>query len=111
MEAEYCIVLCTCPDQASAEKIAAAVVAEQLAACVNIIDGVTSVYRWQGETQSSRELQLIIKSRCERYAALQSRVQALHPYELPEIVAVPIVAGLPDYLAWIAESTSHHTTD
>ena len=107
MEAEYCIVLCTCPDPASADKIAKSLVSEQLAACVNIIPGIKSVYTWQGETTSSQELQLIIKSRYEYFATLQRRINTLHPYELPEIVAVPIVAGLPEYLTWIDESTRH----
>ncbi len=110
MEAQHCIVLCTCPDQASADHIAQTLVAEQLAACVNIIDGVKSVYLWQGEMESSHELQLIIKTHSRCYGALEQRLRALHPYELPEIIAVPIEAGLPGYLAWLDETT-RATTD
>ena len=110
MEAQHCIVLCTCPDQASADHIAQTLVTEQLAACVNIIDGVKSVYLWQGEMESSHELQLIIKTHSRCYGALEQRLRALHPYELPEIIAVPIEAGLPEYLAWLDETT-RATTD
>ena len=105
MDNKHCIVLCTCPDTVSAEKIAKTLVTEKLAACVNIVDGLTSVYVWQGKTESSQELQLIIKTNYQHYKLLENRLKTLHPYELPEIIAVPIISGLPGYLSWIDKST------
>jgi periplasmic divalent cation tolerance protein len=98
------IVLCTVPDAATAQRIASAVVGEQLAACVNIVPGITSVYRWKGAIETAAELLLIIKTTLAVYTPLQDRIRALHPYELPEIIAVPINQGLPEYLAWITAS-------
>ena len=98
------IVLCTVPDEATARRIASALVAENLAACVNIVPGITSVYRWKGAMETAAELLLIIKTTLGVYTRLQDRIHALHPYELPEIIAVSIDQGLPDYLAWITAS-------
>jgi len=95
------ILLCTCPDADTGSAIARTLVDEGLAACVNVVPGVTSVYRWQGATQSASECLLLVKGAGARYAQLERRIVALHPYELPEIVAVPIVQGLPGYLAWL----------
>lgn len=95
------IVLTTCPDQAIAEQIAQALVAEGLAACVNILPAMHSIYTWKGKMESTTEHLLLIKSQTRRYPAIQDRLRALHPYELPEIIAVPITHGLPDYLAWL----------
>lgn len=95
------IVLTTCPDKLSAERIAQALVEEGLAACVNILPPMQSIYRWKGKVEQAREQLLIIKSSCARFAAIRERIQALHPYELPEIIAVPIADGLPGYLAWL----------
>ena len=97
--------LCTCPDAATAARIAAALVEERLAACVNVLPGVESVYRWQGRVERASEVLLLIKSTRERLPALTARVVELHPYELPELVAVDIAGGLPGYLAWIADAT------
>ena len=97
----HCLVLCTVPDRETGGRIARTLVEESLAACVNIQDGLTSVYRWQGEIQTDAEALLLIKSRLDRFDALARRLRALHPYELPEIIAVPITSGLADYLAWI----------
>ena len=105
MSEQRLIVLCTAPDQSSAEQIAGALVDERLAACVNILPGVTSVYSWQGKRETDRELVLIIKTRQAVYQNLEQRIAALHPYELPEIVAVPLVGGLAGYLGWIDEMT------
>ena len=99
------ICLCTCPDAGTARRIADALVAERLAACVNVLPGVTSVYRWQGKVESAAETLLLAKSTDERLEALTARIVALHPYELPEVVAVDIAGGLPGYLAWIADET------
>jgi len=95
------IILCTCPDQGSAEKIAHLLVANNLAACVNILPGIRSVYSWQGQIESAQEHLLLIKSNKDRYAAIESAITANHPYELPEIIAVGIDNGLPEYLHWI----------
>lgn len=99
------VVLCSCPDAKSAERIALAMVEERLAACVNVLPGVTSVYRWQDEVTSESEVLLLIKTSAARYPALETRLAALHPYEVPEIIALPIAAGLPAYLNWLAAET------
>ncbi|MDO9371205.1 MAG: divalent-cation tolerance protein CutA [Gammaproteobacteria bacterium] len=95
------MVLCTCPDQDVALSIANALVDGKLAACVNIVPGLRSVYRWKGARENAEEALLIIKSRADDYAPLETAVRALHPYELPEIIAVPICTGLPAYLSWL----------
>jgi periplasmic divalent cation tolerance protein len=97
--------LCTCPDAATAARIAAALVEERLAACVNVLPGVESVYRWEGRVERASEVLLLVKSTRDRLQALTARVVELHPYELPEVVAVDIAGGLPGYLAWIADAT------
>lgn len=97
----YQIIFCTCPDQKTAEQIASLLVEQKLAACVNIIAGVTSVYEWQGKIETSQEQLLIIKSHADKYDAIENKIKTNHPYELPEIIAVPIDRGLPDYLQWI----------
>ena len=99
------LVLCTCPDAASAERIATALVEERLAACVNRVAGVASTYRWQGEVCRDSEVLLLIKTARERFGALRERIVVLHPYELPEVIAVDIAAGHAPYLDWITNST------
>lgn len=84
--------------------IAEALVVHKLAACVNIIPAVQSIYLWEGELENSPEHLLIIKSSRSCYPALEEALRELHPYELPEIIAVPLTAGLPDYLNWIGEN-------
>ncbi|MCG6900852.1 MAG: divalent-cation tolerance protein CutA [Gammaproteobacteria bacterium] len=101
MSAEPRIGLCTVPDKGTAMRIAAALVAEQLAACVNIIPAVQSVYRWQGAVEQAEELLLLIKTSDTVWSQLQERILALHPYELPEIISVPIQDGHSNYLNWI----------
>jgi len=98
------IVLCTTPDRESAELIANTLVTEKLAACVNILPGVTSVYSWQGAIEQSEELLLIIKTSQTVWPMLEAQIQALHPYELPEIVAVPIKTGEAEYIQWLENS-------
>jgi len=100
----YLLIYCTCPDQAMAEGIAEALVADRLAACVNIVPGITSIYRWQGEMQHDPELLLLIKTRGECYPALEARIRELHSYEVPEIIAVPLQRGSESYLAWLDAS-------
>lgn len=108
MSAEILLALCTCPDDAVAEDIARALVHERLAACVNRIPGLTSVYRWQGRVEQDRETLLLIKTTDARFAALASRLRELHPYDLPEIIAIPVTKGLPEYLQWVSTCTSDH---
>jgi periplasmic divalent cation tolerance protein len=99
------LVLTNLPDRAAAEKLADALIAKQVAACVNILAPCLSVYRWQGAVQHDEEHLLLIKTTRERYAALETAIREAHPYELPEIIAVPIERGLPAYLAWVAAET------
>ena len=104
MTHEYCIVLCTVPDLDAGERLAASLVEARVAACVNILPGLTSVFRWQGETQKDPEALLIIKTRRDRFEAICEVLRAQHPYELPEIIAVPLSDGLPAYLRWIDQN-------
>ncbi len=95
------LVFCTVPTAAQAREIARQLVAEKLAACANVLPGVTSVYVWEEKMEESEETLMLLKTRRERYAALETRLRALHPYEVPEIVAVDIAAGLPACLQWV----------
>jgi len=99
------IVFCTCPDEAVADRIAISVVEARLAACVNRVQGIVSTYRWQGTVHRDTEVQLLIKTTRERFDALRDRILALHPYELPEVVAVDIALGSAPYLSWIESET------
>ena len=96
---------CSCPDPATAERIANALVAENLAACVNILPGVRSVYRWRNAVEHADEVLLMIKTAEDRLDALTARVTGLHPAELPELIAVEVVGGLPAYLSWVTDQT------
>jgi len=99
----------TCPDPASAERIAHALVEERLAACVTRLDGARSTYRWQGGVTTDTELQLVVKTTAGRIQAAIARLVQLHPYELPECLAVEARTGLPAYLDWIrAEAREEH---
>ena len=104
MERHYLVIYCTCPDQVVAERIATTLVNERLAACVNIVPRITSIYRWQGDVHRDPELLLVIKSRSDVYPALEARIRALHTYDVPEIIALPIQQGSGDYLAWLDAS-------
>lgn len=99
------LVFCTCPDAAIADRIADTLVGERLAACVNVVPGLRSVYRWQGTLERADEVLLLIKTGSERVPALTARIGQLHPYELPEVIAVEVAGGLAAYLTWIAEQT------
>jgi periplasmic divalent cation tolerance protein len=103
------LVLTSLPDEASARTLAAVLVEQRLAACVNILAPCASVYRWRGELETAAEVPLLIKTTRSRYAGLEAAIRARHPYELPEIVAVPVVLGLPGYLDWIAAETAAGT--
>jgi periplasmic divalent cation tolerance protein len=99
------VVLVTCGSAKEARAIAKAVVAQKLAACVNILHArVESIYRWKGKVESAKELLLVVKTSRQRLAALQKKIEELHSYDVPEIIALPIVAGSRGYLGWISES-------
>jgi periplasmic divalent cation tolerance protein len=100
------VVFCTCPDADTAMRIADALVGERLAACVNVLPGVRSVYRWRGTVERADEVMLVIKTRAERLPALSARIQSLHPHQLPEVLAVAGIDGLPAYLQWIVAETA-----
>ncbi len=97
----YRLAITTCPNPETANTIARVLVQERLAACVNILPGATSVYEWQGRLESEQELVMLIKSRSDKLNALEARLLELHPYELPELIVVPLVGGLAPYLSWI----------
>jgi periplasmic divalent cation tolerance protein len=105
---EHQLVFCTCPDRESAQLIAEQLVGQKLAACVNILPGVISVYRWQGNIEESDEHMLVIKTVSDAFEELANTINELHPYELPEVIGVPIESGSLDYLNWISENTSKY---
>lgn len=96
------VVVCNAPDEAVAGRIAAALVERRLAACVNILPAVQSVYRWQGKLETASESPLLIKTVAARYPEVEALIRELHGYEVPEIIALPVSAGLPAYLDWVA---------
>jgi periplasmic divalent cation tolerance protein len=96
------VVLCTCASPEDGERLARAVVAGRLAACVNVLPGMRSFYRWKGEIEDASECLLVIKSSRDQFAALSSAIEKLHPYEIPELIALPIVEGSSNYLNWLA---------
>ena len=102
---ETLLVLTCLPDAESARRLAEHLVESRLAACVNLLASCRSVYRWEGKIENAEEVPLLIKTRADRYAALETAIRARHPYELPEIIAVPVTSGLPGYLAWVAAET------
>ncbi len=99
-------VLVTCPSRQVGEKVGRTVVEERLAACVNMVPGIVSLYRWEGKLCRDREVLLVVKTRRPKFAALARRIKSLHPYTVPEILALPIAHGHPKYLAWVKESTT-----
>lgn len=101
---EPILVLCTCPSQTDARTIATALVEERLAACVNRLPGIQSHYRWEGRVTQDDEFLLLIKTSADLFDRLEKMIKTLHPYEIPEIIAIPIVAGSADYLRWIGAS-------
>lgn len=100
------LVITSLPDAETARALAARLVEQRVAACVNILAPCHSLYRWEGKVEEGEEVPLLIKTSAARYAALEEAIRAYHPYELPEIVAVRIEKGLPDYLVWVAASTA-----
>jgi len=99
------LVITNLADVGSAQALARALVSQRLAACVNLLPAVRSIYRWNDAVEEAAEVTLLIKTTTERYAELEQAIQALHPYELPEVIAMPVSAGLPAYLGWIAQET------
>jgi periplasmic divalent cation tolerance protein len=103
------VVITNLPDRAAAEKLADALVEQRVAACVNILAPCRSVYRWKDAVQHDEEHPMLIKTTAERYPALEAAIRAGHPYELPEIIAVPAERGLPAYLDWVVDETRDET--
>ncbi|MQR02703.1 divalent-cation tolerance protein CutA [Glaciimonas soli] len=99
------IIISNLPDLASAEQLAKTLVERKLAACVNILPQVNSIYRWQGQIQQTAEVTVMIKTIAQRYDEIEVEIKATHPYDLPEIIALPITHGLPAYLDWIGVET------
>lgn len=100
------LVLTNLPDRAAAERLAGELIDKRVAACVNILAPCLSVFRWKSDVQRDEEHPMLIKTTAERYPALEAAIRAGHPYELPEIIAVPIERGLPAYLDWVAAESS-----
>ena len=100
------VCFCTCPDTDTAQRIADALVEERLAACVNVVPGLRSVYRWKGAVECSDEVLLLVKTVAGRLDALCARITVLHPHELPEVIAVEASGGLSAYLDWVAECSN-----
>ncbi|HEY8606921.1 MAG TPA: divalent-cation tolerance protein CutA [Noviherbaspirillum sp.] len=99
------LVISNLPDKQEAERVARALVEQRVAACVNILPAVRSVYRWQGAIEDADEVTIFIKTDAARYAELEAALAQVHPYAVPEVIAVPVAAGLPAYLHWIADET------
>lgn len=105
-ETELLVVLCTVPDKVCAERIAARLVNERFAACVNIIPGIESVYEWEGKIERDREVLLLIKTPPSAFDSLQQKLVQLHPYDTPEVIGVPVELGLQDYLSWARQAVA-----
>jgi periplasmic divalent cation tolerance protein len=103
---EFIVVLVTCGSAAEGERLARSLVEERLAACVNRIPAVQSVYRWEGKVEESTEELLVIKTRADLFAALEKRVRELHSYSVPEVIALPIMNGSEAYLKWLGEQVA-----
>ena len=106
-ESDTLLVLTSLPDRDTAVKLAQHLVQRRLAACVNILNGCTSVYRWKGSVEQADEVPVLIKTRAARYDELEAAIRSLHPYEVPEVIALPILDGHAPYLAWVAGAVSY----
>jgi periplasmic divalent cation tolerance protein len=104
-EQDVLLVITNVPNLAAAERIATALVEEGAAACVNVLAECMSMYRWHGKIERTSEVPLLIKTTRAAYPRLESSLRSLHPYELPEIIALPVSAGLPEYLNWVVQET------
>lgn len=105
--AQILLVMSSLPDQETAQQLARTLIERRLAACVSVLAPCKSLYRWRGAVEDATEVPLLIKTSASCYAELESALRKLHPYELPEIIAVPVVRGLPGYLDWVAGETAH----
>lgn len=105
MQDEYLLVLTTCSSEEEAGKIATALVSEKAAACCNIVGGIRSLYFWQGKLEDDKEVLLLIKTTSASFSRLREIIAKLHSYDVPEIIAIPIVDGSESYLKWISEQT------
>ena len=103
---DFVVVLVTAGDAGEAERIGRTLVEERLAACANVVGPIRSVYRWQGAVEEAAEHLLLVKARADDLPALEARVRALHSYQVPEVLALPVAAGSAAYLAWLAQSTA-----
>ena len=103
---EVRVVLVTAPDAETGARIARSLVEEGLIACANLVPGIRSIYRWQGRVAEDAEVLLVLKTRASRFAAVAARVKALHPYELPEVIALPVADGSEAYLDWVVAESS-----
>jgi periplasmic divalent cation tolerance protein len=101
------VVITTLPDRRSAVALAHALVEERIAACANVLAECRSVYRWEGKVEQAFEVPVLIKAPAARYAEVEAAIRARHPYEVPEIIALPVAAGLPAYLDWVATETAY----
>ena len=107
IETEFCVVLLTAPSEEAARTISSELLAQNLAACVNLVPSVRSLYRWKGEICDDQEVLMIVKCRSESFIEkLVPAVKKIHPYEVPEIIALPVIQGAQDYLSWMGEVTS-----
>jgi periplasmic divalent cation tolerance protein len=106
MTSDAILVLTACPDEATATRIARDLVESGLAACVSRVPGVHSTYRWEGRVQDEPEVLLVIKTLAGRLETLEMRLKSLHPYEVPEIIALPVVSGSAEYLSWLRMAAS-----
>jgi periplasmic divalent cation tolerance protein len=111
MADDVALVLMTAPDRAVAERIVQTLVEERLAACGNIVPGVVSIYRWQGAVQRDDEVLVVLKTTPARTGAVMARVPALHPYDVPEVLVLPVVDGLPPYVRWVVASCGERSED
>jgi periplasmic divalent cation tolerance protein len=102
---DFFIVYVTAPNEEEGAKIARVIIEEQLAACVNIVRNIRSIYRWQGRIEDETEVLLIAKTRKELFEKLKNRVKSMHSYAVPEVIAIPVQAGSEDYLRWLATET------
>lgn len=103
---EILLVITNLPDRTAAERIAETLVAESVAACVNVLAECASIYRWEGKIEHANEVPLLIKTTHTAYPRLENLLRELHPYKTPEIIALPVSAGLPEYLSWVLQETS-----
>lgn len=103
---EYIVVFITAPDEKSAQNIARLLVEEKLAGCVNIIKNIRSIYFWQDKIEDESEVLMVVKTKREIFKALKDKVRTVHPYSVPEIIAIPIIEGSEDYLKWLDEVTA-----